>query len=273
MKLNLLLYKMSPSDHLNRQVIATIPVDKFYYMHSFALTENYAVIFKAPVYFKNMMVNAMAGKSMNEFFVQDDSDTTKIYVVSLKDGKVKTFDSNEFLWAVHFGNCYEDENGQIIIHVPTTNNADVLVDMYMRDTYTDIAKMSSINRGSKYNRFIFDFEKETLDIKVLATMDVGNIDLPQFNHDIKGKPQRYTYMAHVWAGTKFNSSYSWPLVKYDDKLGDFSATWAPGMTLAQEVRFIKDPAGKEEDDGILLSVAYNFDRAETSLYVIDARNM
>lgn len=53
---------MTPDDPLNRQVVASIPIDKFYYLHSFALTENYAVIFIAPIYFKNMMMASMAGK-------------------------------------------------------------------------------------------------------------------------------------------------------------------------------------------------------------------
>lgn len=62
MKLHQLLFKMTPDDPLNRQVVASIPIDKFYYLHSFALTENYAVIFIAPIYFKNMMMASMAGK-------------------------------------------------------------------------------------------------------------------------------------------------------------------------------------------------------------------
>lgn len=45
------------------------------------------------------------------------------------------------------------------------------------------------------------------------------------------------------------------------------------MTLAQEVSFIANPDGVTEDDGILLTVGFNFDRAETSLYVIDAKSM
>jgi carotenoid cleavage dioxygenase-like enzyme len=80
-------------------------------------------------------------------------------------------------------------------------------------------------------------------------------------------------MCHIFAGEKFDETYSWSIVKYDSELGDISATWGPNMTLAQEVRFIPNPEGKSEDDGILLTIAYNFDVQVTSLYVIDAKTM
>lgn len=188
MKIHQLLYKMTPDDHLNRQVIASIPIDKFYYLHSFALTENYAVIFIAPIYFKNMLANSFAGKQIGDMWTQDFDDTTKMHVVSLKDGSMKTFDSKTFFFAVHFSQCYEDVDGKIIVEVPTMGNADVLIQMFMRENYNDIDKMSNVKRGSKLNRFTFDFEKGTFETKDLVTVSIGNIDFPQWNRDLKGKP-------------------------------------------------------------------------------------
>lgn len=133
--------------------------------------------------------------------------------------------------------------------------------------------MSNVKGGSKLNRFTFDFEKGTLETKDLVTIERGNIDLPQYNKDLKGKPAQYTYLTYLLGQNTFDEFYSWPIVKYDDMRGDIVAKWDPIMTLAQEVRFIADPEGKTEDDGILITVAYNFDRAETSLYVIDPKTM
>lgn len=45
------------------------------------------------------------------------------------------------------------------------------------------------------------------------------------------------------------------------------------MTLAQEARFIVDPNGRNEDDGLLMVMGYNFDKLETSLYVVDPHTM
>lgn len=80
-------------------------------------------------------------------------------------------------------------------------------------------------------------------------------------------------MMQLLAGTTFDESYSWPLLKYDSKKGEMSAKWAPPMTLAQEPRFIPNPEGKSEDDGLIMAMAYNFDSQTTSFFVIDAMTM
>lgn len=196
-------------------------------MHSFALTENYAVIFKAPIYFKNMMVMSATGHPMKDMFTQDKSDTTKLYVISLKDGQVKEMDSKFFFFAVHFGQMYEKENGEIVIEVPTTTDARVLVDTYLRENYNDLDFWKGFKQGSRYNRFTFDFEKGTVDIKDLFTVDQGSVDLPQYNKVLKGQQAQYTYLSHVWASQQFDENLGWPLVKYDDKLGGIAAQWAP----------------------------------------------
>lgn len=93
LKLNLLVYRMTPDDHKNRQVIAAIPMDKFYFLHSFALTENYAIVYVPPVYYKNMMAGMMAGKPIQDMYHQDTEGTTKMIMINLKTGEFKTIDS------------------------------------------------------------------------------------------------------------------------------------------------------------------------------------
>ena len=71
-------------------------------------------------------------------------------------------------------------------------------------------------------------------MKTLVSVDYGMIDLPQLNWALmeEGKPAQYTYLSHVFNGERFDETYQWPIIKYDDKLGDVAATWAPKMTLA-----------------------------------------
>lgn len=136
-------------------------------------------------------------------------------------------DSKFFFFAVHFGQMYEKENGEIVIEVPTTTDARVLVDTYLRENYNDLDFWKGFKQGSRYNRFTFDFEKGTVDIKDLFTVDQGSVDLPQYNKVLKGQQAQYTYLSHVWASQQFDENLGWPLVKYDDKLGGIAAQWAP----------------------------------------------
>lgn len=49
--------------------------------------------------------------------------------------------------------------------------------------------------------------------------------------------------------------------------------WGEGMFAAQEAKFIPNPDGTEEDDGVLLVVGYKMDKKETALYAVDAKTM
>jgi len=42
--------------------------------------------------------------------------------------------------------------------------------------------------------------------------------------------------------------------------------------MAQETRFIADPNGTEEEDGIIFSMGYNWKEESTSLFVIDPKS-
>lgn len=206
MKLELLVYRMEPNDHKNRKVIAAIPMDEFYFLHSFALTENYAVIYIPPVYYKNMMTGMIAGKMILDMFTQDMDGTTKMIVVDLKTGQFKTIDTNEWLFTVHFGQSYETSNGDIIIEVPTLNTASAFVDLFLRENYNKIEKMTIKARDSALSRFTVNYEQGTVQRKALTSVNYGMIDLPQLNWNVVGKKEvaQYTYMTHVLAGEKFN---------------------------------------------------------------------
>lgn len=45
------------------------------------------------------------------------------------------------------------------------------------------------------------------------------------------------------------------------------------MFAAQEVQFVPNPDGTEEDDGLLMAVGYRMIDKETVLFVVDAKTM
>ena len=80
-------------------------------------------------------------------------------------------------------------------------------------------------------------------------------------------------MTEFWAYDTWSEDVSYPVQKYDDQTGKVSAQWKLKGTLAQEPRFIPNPHGTSEDDGLLVVIAYNFLKETTSFYVIDAKSM
>ena len=72
---------------------------------------------------------------------------------------------------------------------------------------------------------------------------------------------------------KIDSEYHWPIHKYDDEEKRIVATWGPPNTIAQEPRFIANPKGRCEDDGIIVTTVYNFIKMKSSIVVIDPKTM
>jgi carotenoid cleavage dioxygenase-like enzyme len=71
----------------------------------------------------------------------------------------------------------------------------------------------------------------------------------------------------------YDEDYHWPIHKYDDEEKKIVATWGPSMTIAQEPRFIENPEGTEEEDGIIMSTVYDFKNKKSSIFVIDPKTM
>lgn len=84
---------------------------------------------------------------------------------------------------------------------------------------------------------------------------------------------RYTYLFQLMHQTKIDENYRWPIHKFDSEKEAIVATWGPPMTLTQEPRFIANPDGTEEEDGIIMMTTYNFFEKKTSIVVIDPKTM
>jgi len=112
---------------------------------------------------------------------------------------------------------------------------------------------------------------KTVKIEELVDCPNGGIDFLTYNNNYAGKKaNRYTYFAYIWGPTKVDGEYKWPLKKYDHDAKKLTKVWGPDGIIAQEPRFVPNPNGTEEDDGIIFTLGYNWKKEETSLFVIDS---
>ena len=89
--------------------------------------------------------------------------------------------------------------------------------------------------------------------------EFGAFDLPQYNPNLDGiSKNRFTYLFQLMHQTTINENYHWPIHKYDDEQKKVVSTWGPAMTCAQEPRFIANPEGTDEEDGLILTTVYDF---------------
>ena len=191
----------------------------------------------------------------------------------MDDGHVESFDSGIWSVVLHFGNAFE-KDGKIIIDAPSyedpsKNPFDLLL-------FNNMAEEDLMNQaaGSKYKRFVIDLATGKVDNQDLIVMENGQIDLPIYHPRIAGKEYCYSYLLKLFQGDdELDEHFNFPIVKYDICNRREVATWGEGMFAAQEVQFVPNPHGMDEDDGLLLVVGYRMMDQETAMFVIDAKTM
>lgn len=55
-----------------------------------------------------------------------------------------------------------------------------------------------------------------------------------------------------------DDSYAWDMVKFDSCSNKIAGRWSTPGHLPNEAYFIENPQGESEDDGVLVSVAYDY---------------
>ena len=117
------VFRINADNTRKRIKIATIPTEHFSYQHSFALTDNYAIIFESPYHLD--LKNIVLGHPMDQSLRGNLGDTTKVHVISINDGKVQTIDYKMWSLVLHYGNAFE-KDGKVMVDVasfeePTVN--------------------------------------------------------------------------------------------------------------------------------------------------------
>jgi carotenoid cleavage dioxygenase-like enzyme len=107
----------------------------------------------------------------------------------------------------------------------------------------------------------------------LAKVDFGGFELPAFNHLHQGEETCFTYLAAFYHQQTIDEDYSWDFAKLDSCQQTISKTWHQPGYLPNEPHFVPNPQGETEDDGVLLTVAYDFRNEKSKLLIIDTKDM
>jgi len=272
------------------EILATITNAEGAYLHSLLLTENYVILCVWNSYYAlggmKLFYERSILDALSEF---DPSKLTKWYVVDRKHGKgvVATYESEPF-FCFHTINAWEASS-------PTdTGKIDIVADLVAYDDssvlkrfYYENLKSTSLSArdyvGSKgdsarasIKRFRLPSLPTSPDVETKAKEAVTAVTVPKFhsgelptlNPNFITKRHRYVY----GVTDRGSSTFVDGLVKYDmdTKTPIF---WEQHGHSAGEAIFVPDPAGKHEDDGVLLSVVLDGHAGKSYLLCLDARTM
>ncbi len=251
------IYSM-PLNSKNRTLIASIPVEKPSYMHSFGLTKNYIILTEIP--FKiNPITLLLTNKPFIKNFVWKPKDGTIFTVINRHNGTIVGRFKGEPFFTFHHVNAFEDNNN-IIIDLIAYDDASIIDTLSFEHIFNQ-TNTSSINK-SVLKRFTINPNQKSIVSTIISST---HIEMPQINYThYNMKPYHYVY-----ALTSINDHKS-DLIKIDVTNGK-SIKWKEKNCSASEPIFVAHPQATTEDDGVIISVILNFHEQRSFLLILDAK--
>jgi beta,beta-carotene 9',10'-dioxygenase len=236
------------------RVVAKLPVRRPAYIHSFAMTERFAVLIEHP-YTVNPLKLAFGGRPFIENFVWQPQDGTRLVVFDRRTGEhVGDWRTDPF-FVFHNVNAFED-------------GEDIVVDLCAYED-AEIVHALGLQRLRAGER-IPGSHLERLRLGAGGAVERTRLadeplELPRIDYGrVNGRPYRY-----VW-GTGARSDFFDTVVKADVTTGE-TLTWSDGYP--GEPVHVGRPGRTEEDDGVLLTVVLEPDRGTSSMVVLDAATL
>jgi len=253
----------------NPQLIVNFRPPKTSYIHSFSVTDKYAIFFFYPLV--NDFMAVMAGRG-HAFAALKwlEGEMTDVIVVDIKSGEIKLKSKTRAFFSAHHVNAYQD--GTNLVVDLCEGNRDGLA------TYMDIESMrkasnsSSPNGTSRLRRFTIDLASgQVADVEVKTTAEmpkfIVSLDFPTINEQYRGKAYCFVYGV---VALHYDETH---LVKKSMCKSTDDLVYSAPNTYFSEATFVPRPGATREDDGVLVTVAHDGVAKKSFLLVLDAASM
>lgn len=268
-------------------ILATFP-GRPAYIHSLFLTENYVILCIWNSHISWSGISILYEKNIVDSITPfDPKSKAKWYVVDRKHGKglVATYESNPF-FCFHSVNAWEEPSPtdpkkiDIITELSMFENTDVVKRFYYDNIVSSVPspdytgekritclpmqaqfRLPSVNAGLP--------PKTLLPAELLFQAPKAiSMELPTINPSYLTRRHRYTY----GCADRLKSSFMDGIIKFDNAT-QTSIFWEEEGHTPGEPIFVADPEGREEDDGVLLTVVLDGYVERSYLLVLRARDL
>ena len=252
-------------DRSHQRRIAARRVFEPSYMHSFALTERYAVLVAFP-FVVNPLRLASGGRPFIENYRWKPERGTRVLVFDRERGELRGEYAAEPRFAFHHVNAFE-RGSELFLDMVAYDDATIVESLYLDRLRAAPPPEAAYGRLLRY-RVSLDSGRVDEEGLSDAVLELPRIDYRECN----GCPYRYVYGvgAHSDGETR---DFLDQLVKVDVESGDTQIWFEPGSYPGEPV-FVPSPdPGRGEDGGVLLSVVLDSRGTGSYLLVLDAESL
>jgi beta,beta-carotene 9',10'-dioxygenase len=248
------------ADTKSRREIARLPVSRPAYMHSFGITERYAVLTACPLVV-NPPTIPLSGRPFIENFKWEPQRGTDVIVWDRHSGELVSRSQAEPFFTFHHVNAFEDGDGLV---VDLTAYED---DRIVRSFYLD-----RVREGGGYPRAELRRYRVPLDGGDVSRETIAEgFELPRINYRRNNtRPYRFVYGNY---GPPDEPGAFLDRIQKADVSSGATSEWHEDGRYPGEPVFVPSPDAREEDDGVLLSVVLDAQRETSFLLVLDASDL
>jgi carotenoid cleavage dioxygenase-like enzyme len=270
------VYTLSDADGKGhkRRLLKRLPTKYLRYLHSFGLTEDYAVLpFNLRI---NMMMIMPPNPPSINGALSSDWEGIKVVNLNTDSQEVLTFDTKPF-YHVHIANTYQNETG-IVFDVttfdePPFSSPMVNINQVLNKTLRD--GMTNVGRIKRLVLHLNGPKKGEVTVEQLS-VEGRTTDFPTINSAYKGKAYCYFY-ANEWKHDDYSYA-ALAVVKYNVCNNNVREYWYRAGWYPSEPFFVADPNSDSEilypeDQGTLMFVALNGHSGVSHFITLDATTM
>jgi len=260
-----------------REVVTSVEVPHTYYMHSFGITQNYAIL---PL---NVIIDTShnaTGSTMKPFWV---ADWHGVVVLDLHAPKVvgttppvMVFKPEQPILHVHIINTYEEDDRIVMdmpyyMRSPFVESNVVYIDAMRNKTVRDEKSGMALSQLSRVEMFMSGPKKGQTEVTPLAAPNRLQ-DFTKINNEYHAKKYCYSYFTEWYHNDKdFGNMAIGKLNVCGDK--PTTTYWHHDNVHVSEALFIPKEGGVEEDDGYLMFHSLHGEEGKTHFTVLDAKDL
>lgn len=240
-----------------QRIIASIPVRKPAYVHSFGLTERFLILAEGPFVVDPLRL-AAGGRPYIENYRWEPERGGRLHVVDRATGEVRGPFETEPFFSFHHVNAFED-GGSLVVDMCAYEDPSIIDALYL-----DRVRTGGGLPPARARRYTVDLAGGGVAERDLWN---GNFELPRIAYRThNGRPYRYAY------GVGGDASWIDRVVKLDVAAGE-ALEWSAEGCFPSEPVFVPEPGATAEDGGVLLSIVLDAARGTSFMLVLDARDL
>jgi beta,beta-carotene 9',10'-dioxygenase len=168
----------------------------------------------------------------------------------------------------HFWNCYEQDDGTVVVDSVTAT--DQYLDTYFQQRLENTPQWTNMFHPAKRCKVPAD-KTGTISCTNLLQDATVLFDYPTYNPNYKMN-KNYQFFYAI-APESVNSKFFDRVIKVNVQTGKIISEYSAPNTFFTEADFVPRPGATTEDDGLLLTVVYDVSTDTSSLSILDAQTL